>query len=156
MPATEEQSTVKALLSDITDHCENIIANAKTCVQGDVEKFVSKDISKLFQLVGVYKNAFQRLKVNSKRELEEIVSHFFRCDEIREKFDYLLDSEQAWDDFLQEVDSQLVVSDTKPLVEGEPGPNDTSVVDARTGQTTTLEEFLGSGPLVLVLLRHFA
>ncbi|GFR76811.1 selenoprotein L [Elysia marginata] len=150
MPLTlDTASAVVTSLVEISHHCKEIILHAKECAKGDVEQFISRDIGKLFKVVWTYKNAFERLQVTNKTEFEKAVSHEFWQGNVREEFDEVLESEQVWDEFLLEVDSQLVVSNDRPLVKGDLFPSNLSLIDARTGQPTTVESFIGPRELFL-------
>lgn len=60
-----------------------------------------------------------------------------------------------WDGILQRIDQSLKEDDTGVEL-GDTGPVNVTLTDARTGQETSLMEYLGHQSLVLVLLRHFA
>lgn len=58
---------------------------------------------------------------------------------------------------MSDIDRGMNESVRPPVCLGETGPLDVTVVDARSGETTSLREQLTGGTsLVLVLLRHFA
>lgn len=143
-------------LLEISEHSKDIMIHAKHSANGGVEQFISKDIGKLFKIVWTYKKAFERLQVDNKEEFEKAVSNHFRKEKVRELFDEFLESEQVWDEFLLDIDTQIVVSNNKPLVEGDLFPISMSVVNARTGFPATVGSFIEKKSLILVLLRHFA
>ncbi|RUS73823.1 hypothetical protein EGW08_018416 [Elysia chlorotica] len=89
----EKTSAVITSLSEISEHCKDIIDNAKKDLKGDVEQFISKDIGKLFKVVWTYKNAFERLQEKNKSEFEKALAHVFRIERVRELFDDVLENE---------------------------------------------------------------
>ena len=66
-------------------------------------------------------------------------------------------SQRDWQGFLEVVDQSLTASGTDPELHiGEEAPIDASLVDVRTGAPVTLRHYCGAGPLLVVLMRHFA
>ena len=66
-------------------------------------------------------------------------------------------SQRDWQRFLEVVDQSVTVSDTDPVLHvGEEAPIDASLVDVRTDAPVTLRHYCGAGPLLVVLMRHFA
>jgi len=158
MAESEEiQEHLLLSLKELGDTSRSIIATAKLAVNDNVETFVSSKIGKLFQLVGLYKDVFKRLQVNTKSEFESKGKSYFRNQAIRDGFEDMLEAEQEWDDFLKDVDSQISTQGAPALREGEPGPVDEPLVDAVSGQEVRLADYVPhQQSLVLVLLRHFA
>jgi len=66
-------------------------------------------------------------------------------------------SQRDWQRFLEVVDQSVTASDTDPVLHvGEEAPIDASLVDVRTDAPVTLRHYCGAGPLLVVLMRHFA
>lgn len=81
--------------------------------------------------------------------------HFDLCTVLMTLIKLLVFWQGEWDGILQRIDQSLKEDDTGVEL-GDTGPVNVTLTDARTGQETSLMEYLGHQSLVLVLLRHFA
>ncbi|XP_071752997.1 prostamide/prostaglandin F synthase-like [Centroberyx gerrardi] len=82
-----------------------------------------------------------------------------RCAALRDAVEDFLQLEVQWDAFLQHLDDELHLS-AKILDQGQQArwiSPDTPLLNARTGETLTLEKYLGKGEkILLVLIRQFS
>ncbi|OWF35173.1 hypothetical protein KP79_PYT09652 [Mizuhopecten yessoensis] len=158
---TEEAEVLSDLrhsLKNILDREEDILKFSRNVVKetNGVNDFVNGKISKLFGLASTYRNAFERLKVTNKKDFDKVVKKNFRHHDIQDLEQSINDTEVEWDQLLQDLDQQLQEGGVSTLSEGQEGPINVILEDARTGDTTTLSQYLTSDHLTLILLRHFA
>lgn len=65
--------------------------------------------------------------------------------------------QREWQQFLKVVDRSFTASITETVLHvGDDGPIDTPLVDIRSDTPVTLRHYSGAGPLLVVLMRHFA
>lgn len=148
-----------ASLKEIVKEEEEILNYTKSVLdeENGMMEFVDKKISRLFRLAFVYNNVFQRHSVKTKDEFEQLFKTYFRHSEVRELHDEVFENEEEWDSILKDVDDRLSANTNQALGNGDRAPLETKLIDARTGQTTCLSQYLQSGKhLILILLRHFA
>lgn len=147
-------------LKELIDEEEQLIRYSRDILREEngFSVFVDDKIKKLFSLAFVYKNIFQKHDVKTKEEFERLIRKYFRHSDVRDLHDELVDTEEEWDSILKDLDQRMgALSNGKVLSIGDKAPAETELVDARSGQSTTIEQFLSRGKhIVLVLLRHFA
>lgn len=158
---TEEAEILSELrhcLKKIADEEEDILKYSHGVIKepNGVHDFVNGKMSKLFRLASTYKNAFERLNVKTKKEFDQVVKKRFKHHDIQDLELTINDTEVEWDNLLKDVDQQLQQGGGSTLSVGQDGPTSVSLEDARTGETTSLSQYLTSEHLVLILLRHFA
>ncbi|KAK7103753.1 hypothetical protein V1264_018590 [Littorina saxatilis] len=166
-----------ALVSGIKEinHClQTLLSGANEAVKVSTEHFIDNEIAKLFGLATAYKNVLHTLKLQKKVDLDQVVEHHYRYQDVREVCDDWKELELQWDDLLKDVDKKLDRSGPDPLTKGQVMSLDEPFLCARTKRETTIRELFknadssgsgkglptqGSHPakfLVLILLRHFA
>jgi len=160
MASTEDNSVLLSMLGNLSQTARSIISLAREEADENTDEFVSKKIGKLFQIVGLYKQAFQASEVGTKAAFEEKIKAKFRDERVRDAYEDLLDAEQGWDDFLLGVDSQIISGGADVLTAGDQGPVEEQVMDVHTGQVVPLSHYTAADEssqfLLMVLLRHFA
>lgn len=155
--SAEDVVEITASITQLADEIGHLLNIGKDLVKESRDQFVNSKIGKMFGMSFAYERCFKRLKVQTKTELEQVIHRNIRNSELRETSMQLLEIEAEWDVFMADIDRGMEQSIRPPVCLGETGPLDFSVVDARSGETTSLREQLTAGTsLVLVLLRHFA
>ncbi|CAL1534995.1 unnamed protein product [Lymnaea stagnalis] len=153
----DEKQILLDTYKDISDKMWHIISQARENIQDSVDDFVAKQIGRLFQIVPVYKKAFEGLNVKTKAEFEKKASHYFRDQFVREEFDELIQNEREWDDLLKDVDKTLSSPDAIPLEVGDTLPLSLSVINARSKVESSIKSYLEDTKFIaMILLRHFA
>lgn len=155
----QDVSDFIASLKDLLKEEEQIIKYTKSVLEEEngVTEFVDKKISRLFRLASVYNRVFQKHSVKTKDEFEQLFKKYFKHSDVRELHDEVLEIEEEWDSILENVDKQLTADTYKVLGKDDRGPLDIKLIDARSGQTSCLSQYLTTGKhLILILLRHFA
>lgn len=151
---------VEGLATDVThlaQTLEGLLEYGKQVAKDSVSDFVNEKIGKLFGMATAYEKCFESLGVPTKSEMEKKIHKHARHAKLREASTELLNVEQEWDIFLGSIDKTLEGDSSDTVQLGETGPLHAPLVDARTSQQTSLQDFLtGSHSLVLILLRHFA
>lgn len=111
----------------------------------------------MFGMASAYKKCLTSLNVKSKDALERLIHQHIRNPSVQEASHELLDIEQEWDNFFKSIDKNLTSEVEEPAKLGQTGPLEVPLVDARSGEATSLKQFLKErNSLVLILLRHFA
>ncbi|KAI8479193.1 hypothetical protein Bbelb_430870, partial [Branchiostoma belcheri] len=122
-----------------------------------LDDFMDRRVGCLGGLIGIYYNFLTRLCVKTRLEAERLWEHLYRYPSVQSAVEDLWEVEEQWDRFLQDVDKQLNADRAgEDLRVGSLGPVDVPLVDARTGRSVNLQDYLGYQCLILVLLRHFA
>uniref|UniRef100_A0A0E9X613 Uncharacterized protein n=1 Tax=Anguilla anguilla TaxID=7936 RepID=A0A0E9X613_ANGAN len=102
---------------------------------------------------------FNSLSVKNRTEAEELWKTAYHQAEVRDMVEDLLQLEVEWDTFIQRQDTKQQTTDTL-LGQGPRAgnlPEDMVFINARTGGTVNLAQYLGKGEnLLLFLLRHLA
>ncbi|KAL3873171.1 hypothetical protein ACJMK2_036319 [Sinanodonta woodiana] len=159
MTSSEPDSCTTDILQSLRDLYkveEDLLKYGRDAASASRDQFLNEKIGKFFGLAIAYKNCFERLKVKTKVEYEKIIKDNFRHKHIQEVFEDITEIEAQWDTFLEENDITLEedIGDTVQLDDF--GPMDATLHDARTGNSTSLHQFIGQENLILILLRHFA
>lgn len=142
---SEEKEVVLLTIRELVEKEESLLTYARDAVSGSVKTFVDEKIGKLFGLASVYKQAFERLQVQNKNEMDRKIRMCFRLPEIRESCDDWHELEHEWDTLLQDVDRGLDDLASQPLTQGQNIPMDLPLIDARTGENVSLQNFIKSG-----------
>uniref|UniRef100_A0A2C9LHP9 Uncharacterized protein n=1 Tax=Biomphalaria glabrata TaxID=6526 RepID=A0A2C9LHP9_BIOGL len=154
---TEDQKNYVETCKDISGKLQLIIHQALVDFKESKDEFLSQKIGKLFQVVGLYRQAFEKLNVKTKSEFDGLARRYFSSPEVRDAFDEITQSERDWDEALEEIDKTLNTSVAVQLKEGDTLPLEMTAVNARSKENVTLASFVHSQPfLLMVLLRHFA
>lgn len=143
-----EKADVLLSIRDISQSEESLLAFAKGAIKDSVENFVDHKIGKMFGVAAVYKQAFERLQIWTKDEMDRKIRSHFRHPGVREAYDDWHESEQEWDKLLKDVDLHLDGQRSQPLTQGQMAPLDIPLVDARSGETTSLQDLLNPDTLV--------
>ncbi|XP_005736844.1 prostamide/prostaglandin F synthase-like [Pundamilia nyererei] len=99
------------------------------------------------------------LSVKQKKDAEDLWSKNTNCAALREALQDFKELEVQWDAFLQRLDDELQLSPKIHNVDHQSKciSPDTPLIDARTGETVTLQKYLGRGKkILLVLIRQFS
>lgn len=86
--------------------------------------------------IGHYYNAFCALGVHNREEMEKEIGKHYSDGDLVESADSLMDLEQEWNRFLEEVDGKLVGGgeSRKELTVGSPGPCELMLTDVRSNR----------------------
>ncbi|CAH1261700.1 Hypp2435 [Branchiostoma lanceolatum] len=145
-------------VSKTVSEIEELLERARNFVKESLDDFMDSKVGCLGGLISIYHNFYTRLCVKTRLEAEKLWEHLYRYPSVQSAVEDLWEVEEQWDTFLQDVDKQLNADRAGggDLQVGALGPVDVPLVDARTGSSVILQDYLGSQCLVLVLLRHFA
>ena len=114
----------------------------------DVYNFISTTnvaagIRKLFCIMPLYIECFNSVGVKTRAELEKLWAKHYKVDKVREAVEELLEHEESMHEFAVEVDRELSHQEKKsdPVAKvGQQLPRDLSLIDAKTGLETRLDE----------------
>ncbi|XP_028251833.1 uncharacterized protein LOC114427827 [Parambassis ranga] len=133
--------------------------------EGSCQEFIRQKIriERKESLLGLIESGaalYSSLSVKRKKDAEDLWRKNDHCAALQEAIQDFQQLQVQWDAFLQRLDDELQLS-AKTLDGDHPSkkriPPDTPLVDARTGQTVTLEKYLGRGKKTfLVLIRQFS
>ncbi|WAR20139.1 LOW QUALITY PROTEIN: hypothetical protein MAR_001977, partial [Mya arenaria] len=141
----EEVGEMTLAVRQLTETLEDLLQYGRDSVQESKEEFINGKIGKLFGMSFAYEKCYNRLHVSTKEGLERKIHRFSRDRDLREASSDLLDVEQDWDTFLQGVDKSLEGKTEDTVQVGETGPLNFPLVDARSGEATSLQEYVGKG-----------
>lgn len=156
MASETDIEEISGALKQLTETIEELLNYGRESSKGSVEEFVDGKIGKMFGFAFAYQKCMTSLEVKTKDEMEKILHTHAKNHEIRELSMELLDLEQEWDIFLNDIDKILADDCSETVQLGHTGPIYDNLVDVRTNENTSLKEFLDDHSLILVLLRHFA
>lgn len=132
--------------------------------EGSLQEFIRQKIRieqrhSLLGLIEAGAALYKSLSVRRKKDAEELWRRNNRFAAVRDAVDALQQLEVQWDAFLQRLDDELQLS--PKTLDGNNQSKcispETSLIDARTGETVTFEKYLGKGKKVLlVLIRQFS
>nr|KAI8741268.1 peroxiredoxin-like 2C [Biomphalaria glabrata] len=129
---TEDQKNYVETCKDISGKLQLIIHQALVDFKESKDEFLSQKIGKLFQVVGLYRQAFEKLNVKTKSEFDGLARRYFSSPEVRDAFDEITQSERDWDEALEEIDKTLNTSVAVQLKEGDTLPLEMTAVNARS------------------------
>jgi len=126
----------------------------------DPNEFVGRIGGHLGGCMQQYARYLKALDVTSREEVEALFKANFQDKKVQACFDELEEAEEAWNEFVRLVDSNLYKSggQTKPVEEGKHVPETTTLVNFKE-ESILLKDLVPSDErpyLHLVLLRHFA
>jgi hypothetical protein len=141
-----------------------LVAAKQTVSELGTEEFISKRLSGLFGIVQHYCQLYDNLQIKTRAEVDDVIRSNYRYLEIQEVHDSLLTLETDWDQFLEGIDSQLIVDaqKAKALDVGDVGLSDVQLKCLDNELVTSLRDcqqpsdLLPCHWLIVVLLRHFA
>lgn len=108
-----------------------------------------------------YTECMKRTAVQTRAELEQLWRRHYVHPEVRDAVDDLLEVEEDFAEFVNEVDKELSLYEDKIAYKdvaemGQMLPKDLEVIEASSGQLATLESYWkGSKFTLFVVLRHF-
>jgi len=145
-------------LGTFSENAQALLASAKKDAAGySTDEFVSSKVSQVGALIGYYSDLFTQCDVLTRKSLDKLLEANFRYPEIQDSYEELLEFEDEYTVFLDEVDKKLqegAPSDVTSV--GDEGPIDVAISDVNEDRQTTLKHELSGKSLVMVLLRHFA
>ena len=118
-------------------------------------------ITALFAVSHAYSDCMKRVGVQSRVELERLWAQHYSHADVRDAVEALLEAEEAFNEFVGKVERKLVpyedVAITKrPATVGQLLPKELGLIDASSGQPTTLDMYWKDSKFTLfVLVRHF-
>ncbi|XP_006798722.1 uncharacterized protein LOC102777867 [Neolamprologus brichardi] len=132
--------------------------------EGSCQEFVRQKIrierkQSLLGLIEAGATLYNSLSVKRKKDAEDLWSKNTNCAALREALQDFKELEVQWDAFLQRLDDELQLSPKIHNVDHQSKciSPDTPLIDARTGETVTLQKYLGRGKkILLVLIRQFS
>lgn len=131
-----------------------------------VNEYVSlanKDgIRRMYKPMPSYAECMLGLGVATRAGLEELWKGLYRDSEVQECVEELLSAEESYEEFIAEVDEELQREEGKCVVPsavttvGQQLPRDLSFVEAKSGESTSLQSQRKQSKFtLLVLMRHF-
>lgn len=154
---TVTHETVASSLTQLVDLGRVLLENAKKEAAVSLERFVPHKITTLFGLISPGAQLYKSIGVKDRSEAEAVCQKFYHHAEVREKLEELLELENEWNSFLDEVDKGLQTTDW--LSGGKMADSlspDVAFTDGRSEKSVTLGQFLEQGQkLLLVLIRHY-
>lgn len=157
-------SCVKALKAFVENGKALLDLAEKESKEGSLQEFIWQKIrieqkQSLLSLIGAGAALYRSLSVKRKKDAEDLWQKNIHCGALADALQDFLQLEVQWDAFLQRLDDELQLS-AKILTEGHQSTRispDTSLINARTGETVTLDKYLGKGKkILLVLIRQFS
>ncbi|XP_059209191.1 prostamide/prostaglandin F synthase-like isoform X2 [Centropristis striata] len=131
---------------------------------GTLQEYIRQKIrieqkQSLLGLIEAAADMYRSLSVKRKKDAEDLWRKNNNCAALREAMQDLQQLEVQWDAFLQHLDDELQLS--AEILDREHQSKyispDTSLTDARTGETVTLNKYLEEGrKTLLVLIRQFS
>ncbi|XP_076064607.1 uncharacterized protein LOC143038859 isoform X2 [Oratosquilla oratoria] len=160
----KDSSLVVGALKDTCEKLEKILEGARQLYKDNGLDFVDKHTGILCGGIEAYAALFKRCGVKERDELEQEIGKL--SPEVCNAATKLLEIEDEWNAFLQEVDLHVANSSTVQLSKGDSMPN-VSLEMVKTGtlgdaskettEMTTLQAVsAGSKRTLVVLNRHFA
>lgn len=152
-------SLVVSTLDTVVVLMTAILDQAKENAKGSLGDFVSSKMGSLGAMIGHYCNAFEKLNVKTRKEVEGLVQSCYKDSNVQDSYEELISIENDWQSFLNNLDKELTGNQaTAALQIGDRGPVDVPLIDVRSKASTSLQQYLSKGAeqLVVVLLRHFA
>ncbi|XP_027130843.1 uncharacterized protein LOC104937232 isoform X2 [Larimichthys crocea] len=155
-------SCVKALRAFVENGKALLDLAEKESREGSLQEFIRQKIrieqkQSLLGLIEAGAALYKSLSVKRIKDAEDLWRKNNHCASLR---DAVRDFEQLeWDAFLQRLDDELQLS--AKILDGDHQSKrvspETSLINARTGETVTFEKYLGKGKkILLVLIRQFS
>jgi hypothetical protein len=119
-------------------------------------EFIKSGLGDLGKLISLYNDTLTRVNAMTRNELDQLCKTHWRDIQVREAFEELCSVEDSWNNFLLQIDKHDGDVSTIPGDSTAHNILRLSLVDARSGRKTALQDFFDGNHLVLVLLRHFA
>ncbi|KAI8486915.1 hypothetical protein Bbelb_354230 [Branchiostoma belcheri] len=137
-------------VSKTVSEMEELLERARNFVKESLDDFMDHRVECLGGLIGIYHNFLTRLCVKTRLEAERLWEHLYRYPSVQSAVEDLWEVEEQWDRFLHDVDKQLNADRAgEDLRLGSLGPVDVPLVDAGTGRSVNLQDYLGSQCLIL-------
>ncbi|XP_063355846.1 prostamide/prostaglandin F synthase-like isoform X1 [Pelmatolapia mariae] len=163
-PDSNAISCAKALSSFVEKGKALLDLAEKESREGLCQEFVRQKIrierkQSLLGLIEAGATLYNSLSVKRKKDAEDLWSKNTNCAALREALQDFKELEVQWDAFLQRLDDELQLSPKIHNVDHQSKriSPDTPLIDARTGETVTLQRYLGRGKkILLVLIRQFS
>ncbi|XP_022061319.1 uncharacterized protein LOC110958917 [Acanthochromis polyacanthus] len=163
-PEATAASCAKALVAFVENGKALLDLAEKESREGSCQEFIRQKIrieqrQSLLGLIEAGADLYSSLSVKRKKDAEDLWRKNNDCAALRDAVRDFQQLEVQWDAFLQRLDDELQLS--AELLDGDHQskciPPDTPLTDARTGQTVTLQKYLGrSKKTLLVLIRQFS
>lgn len=118
-------------------------------------------ITPLFAVSHAYSDCMKRVGVQSRVELERLWAQHYGHAEVRDAVETLLEAEEAFTELVGKVERKLVPYEdmaiaNRPAIVGKLLPKELGLIDASSGQPTTLDTYWKDSKFTLfVLVRHF-
>ena len=136
------QENLSHQLKQLKTVLSRILAEAQKNAEESIEDFVADKVRKMGAVIGHYFNAFQALKVTSRKGLDEAVAKMYHSQEIQDATEELCEVEDEWDSFLEETDAKMNPSCSEDLVVGSHGLCELRVTDVRSERLVEDTEML--------------
>ncbi|XP_035529462.1 uncharacterized protein LOC118336823 [Morone saxatilis] len=157
-------SCVKALIAFVENGKALLDLAEKESREGSLQEFIRQKIcieqkQSLLGLIEAGAALYRSLSVKRKKDAEDLWRKNNHCAALRDAVQDFQRLEVQWDAFLQRLDDELQLS--AKILDGDHQSKyispDTSLINARTGETVTLEKYLHKGKkILLVLIRQFS
>ncbi|XP_033498299.1 uncharacterized protein LOC117266957 isoform X1 [Epinephelus lanceolatus] len=164
MAERADQTAVKALKTFVGSGKALLDLAEKESREGSLQEFIRQKIrieqrQSLLGLIEAAADLYRSLSVKRKKDAENLWRQNNHCAALQEAVRDFEQLEVRWDAFLQRLDDELQLS--AKILDREHQPRcispDISLIDARTGGTATLGNYLGKGKkILLVLIRQFS
>ena len=145
--------------------CGVIEKARKDLREQDIYQYMDRDnkngVSQLFTIVSIYADLFRDTNTGNRPKLEKLWRSCYDHPGCKECVDELLDAEEHYEDFVDEIEKALRVGEKAQTVRssalaGHVLPKDLSLVMAATGKPSTLGTcWKDSKYTLFVLIRHF-
>ncbi|XP_037602465.1 uncharacterized protein LOC119474503 isoform X1 [Sebastes umbrosus] len=164
MSERADATAVKALTAFVEEGKALLDLAEKESREGSLQEFIRQKIrieqtQSLLGLIEAAAALYRSLSVKRKNDAEDLWRKNTHCAALRDAVQDFQQLEVQWDAFLQRLDDELQLSAEildKDYQSKCISP-DTSLIDARTGETLILEKYLGKGKkILLVLIRQFS
>ncbi|XP_019133487.2 uncharacterized protein LOC104937232 isoform X1 [Larimichthys crocea] len=157
-------SCVKALRAFVENGKALLDLAEKESREGSLQEFIRQKIrieqkQSLLGLIEAGAALYKSLSVKRIKDAEDLWRKNNHCASLRDAVRDFEQLEVQWDAFLQRLDDELQLS--AKILDGDHQSKrvspETSLINARTGETVTFEKYLGKGKkILLVLIRQFS
>ncbi|TMS21471.1 Prostamide/prostaglandin F synthase [Larimichthys crocea] len=157
-------SCVKALRAFVENGKALLDLAEKESREGSLQEFIRQKIrieqkQSLLGLIEAGAALYKSLSVKRIKDAEDLWRKNNHCASLRDAVRDFQQLEVQWDAFLQRLDDELQLS--AKILDGDHQSKrvspETSLINARTGETVTFEKYLGKGKkILLVLIRQFS
>ncbi len=158
---------VVSSLSDLSERIVGVVNRvwenyrASTDLYEFIKRGNREGITALYAVSHAYSDCMKRVGVQTRVELEQLWGQHYSDPQVRDAVEAVLEAEEKFAEFVARVEEELVPCENvsvsnDPAIVGQVLPKDLGLLDASSGQPTTLDAYWKESKFTLfVLVRHF-